>query len=69
MIKAFQQNDTSFSSNGDIAITPLKAYVYKADNEDFYLDLECSLDYLDFVVPQNIIVANTLINFNHIFCT
>ena len=59
MIKVFQQNDISFSSNGDISITPFKAYVYKGDNENFYLDLECSLDYLDFVVPQNIIVANT----------
>lgn len=59
MIKAFQQNDISFSSNGDITITPLKAYVYKIDNSDFYLNLECSLDYLDFIVPQNIIVANT----------
>lgn len=59
MIKAFQQNDVSFSSNGDITITPLKAYVYKIDNSDFYLNLECSLDYLDYVVPQNIIVANT----------
>ena len=59
MIKAFQQNDVSFSSNGDITIAPLKAYVYKVDNSDFYLNLECSLDYLDFIVPQNIIVANT----------
>ena len=59
MIKCFSQADTSFSSNGDIVIQPTKAQVYKADNGDFYLELECSLDYLEYVIPQNIIVAPT----------
>lgn len=59
MLRCFDQADTSFLSNGDIIIQPSKAYVHKEDNADYYLDLECSLDYLDFVVPQNIIVANT----------
>ena len=59
MIKCFGQADTSFSSNGDICIQPFKAQVHKTDNSDYYLELECSLDYLDYVVPQNIIVANT----------
>lgn len=59
MLRAFDQADTSFASNGNIIIQPSKAYVHKEDNADYYLDLECSLDYLDFVVPQNIIVANT----------
>lgn len=59
MIKCFSQADTSFSSNGDIVIQPTKAQVYKSDNGDFYLELECSLDYLEYVIPQNIIVAPT----------
>ena len=59
MIKCFGQADTSFSSNGDICIQPFKAQVHKTDNGDYYLELECSLDYIDYVVPQNIIVANT----------
>ncbi len=59
MIKCFGQADTSFSSNGDVVIQPFKALVHKTDNGDYYLELECSLDYLDYVVPQNIIVANT----------
>lgn len=59
MIKCFGQADTSFSSNGDIVIQPFKAQVRKIDNNDFYLELECSLDYLEYVVPNNIIVANT----------
>ena len=59
MIKCFGQADTSFSSNGDIVIQPFKALVYKVDNGDFYLELECSLDYLNYVIPNNIIVAPT----------
>lgn len=59
MIKVFGQADTSFSSNGDIVIQPFKAQVHKIDNGDFYLDLECSLDYLSFIIPNNIIVAPT----------
>ena len=59
MIKCFGQADTSFSSNGDIVIQPFKALVHKVDNGDFYLELECSLDYLSYVVPNNIIVCNT----------
>lgn len=59
MIKCFGQADTSFSSNGDIVIQPFKALVHKVDNGDFYLDLECSLDYLDYVTSNNIIVAPT----------
>lgn len=59
MIKCFGQADTSFSSNGDIVIQPFKAQVKKIYNSDFYLELECSLDYLSYIVPNNIIVANT----------
>lgn len=59
MIKCFGQADTSFSSNGDVVIQPFKALVHKIDNGDFYLELECSLDYLAYVIPNNIIVAPT----------
>ena len=59
MIKCFGQADTSFSSNGDIVIQPFKALVHKIDNGDFYLELECSLDYLGYIIPNNIIVAPT----------
>ena len=33
--------------------------MHKVDNGDFYLELECSLDYIDYVIPNNIIVAPT----------
>lgn len=59
MIKCFGMDDTSFSSNGDVVIQPFKALVHKVDNGDFYLELECSLDYLGYIIPNNIIVAPT----------
>lgn len=59
MIKVFGQTDTSFSSNGDVVLRPLKAKVHKEDNGDFYLNLETGLDYVDYLVEGNIVVANT----------
>lgn len=59
MIRIFGQTDTDFSSNGDIVVSPLKAKVHKKDNGDYYLDLETGLEYIDYFVEGNIVVANT----------
>ena len=59
MIKVFGQTDKIFASNGDIVISPLLAKVRKEDNGDYYLDLETGLDYVDYLVEGNIVVANT----------
>jgi phage minor structural protein len=59
MIKIFSPTDKSFSSNGDIVLRPLKAKVHKEDNGDYYLDLETGLDYVDYLVEGNIVVAST----------
>ena len=59
MIKLFSQTDTSFSTNGDKIIIPIKAKVHKEDNADYYLDLETNLDYINDIVQGNIVVANT----------
>lgn len=59
MIKLFGINDTTFSSNGDLVIIPTKAKVHKADNDSFYLDLETSLDYINDITANRIIVAPT----------
>lgn len=59
MIKLFSTTDNLFSSNGDKVILPLKAKVHKEDNGAFYLDLETSLDYVDDLTANRIIVANT----------
>ena len=59
MIKVFGQTDKSFVSNGDVVLQPLKAKVHKEDNGDYYLDLETGLDYVDYFVEGNIVIANT----------
>ena len=59
MLKVFQPSDTVFTSNGDIIIQGARANVRKVDNGDFYLELEAGLEYLEYLQPNNIIVAPT----------
>lgn len=59
MIRVFGQTDTSFASNGDVVLHPIKAKVHKEDNGAFHLGLETSLKYVDYLVEGNIVVANT----------
>lgn len=59
MIKIFGKTDTDFSSNGDCVINPLRAEIHKEDNGDYYLSLETGLQYVDYLVEGNIVVANT----------
>lgn len=59
MIKLFSSIDTSFASNGDKIIIPTKAKIHKEDNNDFYLDLECGLEYINDLTENRIIVAPT----------
>lgn len=59
MIRLFSSNDKTFTTNGDIVIKPLKAKVHKEDNGSFYLDLETSIDYIDDLTANRIVVANT----------
>ena len=59
MIKVFRQTDKDFSSNGDCVVSPLRAVIHKEDNGDYYLSLETGLQYVDYLVKGNIVVANT----------
>ena len=59
MIKLYGQTDTTFMSNGDVTILPLRATVHKEDNGDFYLDLTASLKYVDDLTEGRIIIAPT----------
>ena len=59
MIKLFGVTDKSYTSNGDIVLETTKAKVHKEDNGDFYINVEAPLTYIDYLVPNNIIVANT----------
>lgn len=60
MIKIFSAADADFTSNGEVVISnATKANVRKVDNGDYYLDFECGLEYVDYIVANNIIVAPT----------
>ena len=59
MIRLFSSTDKVFTSNGDVVLNPTKAIVHKEDNGDYYLDIEMGLEYVDYIVEGNIIVAPT----------
>lgn len=59
MIKIFNASDKIYTSNGDIIIQCTKAKVHKELNGNYYLDIEAPLKYIDYLIPNNIIVANT----------
>ena len=59
MLRVFSPSDTDFTSNGDVVIQATLAVVHKTDNGDYYLELQCGLEYVDFVKSENIIVAPT----------
>ena len=59
MIKLFDATDKIYTSNGNKIILPTKSKVHKEDNGDFYINVEAPLSYIDDLVPNNIIVANT----------
>lgn len=59
MIKVFSPTDTTFETNGDAVVNATRAVVHKVDNGDFYLELEAPVEYIDYLKPNNIIVAPT----------
>lgn len=59
MIRIFEASDKEYTTNGNIVLQTTKAKVHKEDNGDFYISIEAPLSYIDYLVPNNIIVANT----------
>lgn len=57
MIKIFSSTDKIFTTNGDKVIKPFKAKIRKEDNGDYYLNLETSIEYIDYIVQGNIVVV------------
>lgn len=58
MIRLFGKTDTDFTSNGDVVLMPYKAKVHKEDNEDYYLDLETGIEYVDYLTEDRIVVVD-----------
>lgn len=59
MIKVFSPVDLNFSTNGDAVIQATRAVVHKVDNGDYYLELDAPIEYIEYLKPNNIIVAPT----------
>jgi len=59
LIKIFGQTDNEFSSNGDKILQPTKCKVHKADNGEYYAEIECSPDYSDYIKNGRIVVCPT----------
>ena len=59
MLKLFNTTDTLYGTNGDKIIIPTYQHIIKQDNGDYYLDIECSLDYIDDLTSNRILVSNT----------
>lgn len=58
-IKVYQPTERLFNHNGLKVLNPLFAEVFKADNGDYYIDLEDVLDNRDYYQKGMIIRANT----------
>ena len=59
MLKLFNTTDTLYGTNGDKIIIPTYQHIIKQDNGEFYLDVELSLNYIDDITPNRILVSNT----------
>lgn len=59
MIKIFGQTDTNYSTNGDKILQPTRCRVHKADNGEYYADIECSSEYAEYIQHGNIVVCPT----------
>lgn len=59
MLKLYGITDRLFGTNGDKILIPTYQHVIKEDNGEFYIDVELSLNYIDDIEPNRILVSNT----------
>lgn len=59
MLKLFGTTDMVYGTNGDKILIPTYQHILKEDNGEFYLDVELSLDYINDITPNRILVSNT----------
>lgn len=60
MIKIFNSNDKSYTTNGNIAIQPIKCIETKYEGfKGWEVEVEATLDFKDFIAHDNIIVVPT----------
>lgn len=59
MLKLFGITDKLYGTNGDKIIIPTYQHITKEDNGNYYLEIETSLDYIDDLTSNKILVSNT----------
>ena len=60
IIKIFNENDTDFSTNGNIVIQPYKCIeVKKKSLNGWYLEVELPIKYKKYIVQRNLVVVKT----------
>ena len=59
MIKVYSANERLFDNNGLFIMHPTKAEIFIEDNGDYYIEIETSIDDLDYVQEGMIVRANT----------
>ena len=59
MIRLYGPNENIFNNNGIKILKPLKCYVFKEDNGDYYIELEDSINNVKFYQSQRIITCST----------
>lgn len=59
MIKVFDSNETLFNHNGIKILKPIKCDVFKEDNGDYYIELEDSIENIEYYQPNMIITCPT----------
>jgi phage minor structural protein len=59
MIKVYEATETQFANNGIKIIKPSRAQVFKEDNGEYYLELEASTSYIEWLQQNNIVRVNT----------
>lgn len=59
MIKVYEPSEFYFNNNGLKILHPLKAEIYIEDNGDYYIDIESTLEDLEYLQEGMIVRANT----------
>lgn len=59
MVRIFEAGERDFNNNGLVVVNPIKCKVTHELEGDFYLDLTCGKEYLDYIKPSYLVVAPT----------
>ena len=57
MIRVYEATEKSFNHNGIKTIKPRKAVVFEEKNGDYYADIECSIEYAEWMKQDNIVIC------------